>query len=86
MSVNSGPYFASPSNLALNLDATNSRSNVGIGTTNTLIISAGNNASPTGLYNWYANQNISCVRMYNSVLTANQIAQNFNALRSRFGI
>lgn len=65
---------------------TTAPSNVGIGTTNTLRISAGNNASPTGSYNWYANQNISCVRMYNSVLTANQIAQNFNALRSRFGI
>jgi len=40
----------------------------------------------TSTYNWDSVCNISNIKMYNIVLTAAQIAQNFNAHRGRYGI
>ena len=34
---------------------------------------------------YYWDGNISCVRMYNRALTASEITQNYNSLKSRFG-
>lgn len=63
--------------------------------TQTLALSAACNTTSSTVYigsvnpsinSWYFDGNISQVLMYNSVLTASQISQNFNALRGRYGI
>jgi hypothetical protein len=38
------------------------------------------------LYSWHADANVSAARMYNRALTEAEVQQNFNALRTRFGI
>lgn len=44
-------------------------------------------ANPSGEgYSWHANCNVAAARMYNRALTAQEIQQNFNALRGRYGI
>ena len=55
------------------------------GVTNRLALGSAfdNNA---GSFNYYAKCNIGCLKMYNDALTADEITQNFNALRGRFGI
>jgi hypothetical protein len=37
-------------------------------------------------FNYYAKNNVGCLKMYNATLSADEISQNFNALRSRFSI
>lgn len=37
-------------------------------------------------YSYYAKNNIGCAKMYNTALTEDEIRQNFNALRGRFGL
>jgi hypothetical protein len=39
-----------------------------------------------GNYGQYVTGNISSVQLYNRALSADEIQQNFNALRGRFGI
>jgi hypothetical protein len=39
-----------------------------------------------GSFNYYAKNNVGCLKMYNTTLTADEISQNFNALRGRYGI
>ena len=43
-------------------------------------------ANPSGLYSWHSNVNIASLKMYNKALTDNEISQNYNALRNRFGL
>ena len=43
-------------------------------------------SGPSGTYSYLADCNISNVKMYNKALTANEIQQNFNALRGRYDI
>jgi hypothetical protein len=40
----------------------------------------------TGAFYYYAKNNIGCLKMYNATLSADEISQNFNALRGRYGI
>jgi len=40
----------------------------------------------TGAFYYYSENNVGCVKMYNAALSADEISQNFNALRGRFGI
>jgi hypothetical protein len=55
----------------------------GTASSNTLRLAA---ANPSGLYSWHSNVNIASLKMYNKALTDNEISQNFNALRNRFGL
>ena len=43
------------------------------------------NGSDGGFYR-YSKNNIGCLKMYNTALSADEIRQNFNALRGRYGI
>ena len=55
----------------------------GTASSNTLRLAA---ANPSGLYSWHSNVNIASLKMYNKALTDNEISQNFNALKHRFGL
>jgi hypothetical protein len=55
----------------------------GTPTSNTLRLAT---ANYNGSFSWHANVNIASLRMYNKALTDNEILQNFNATRGRFGI
>ena len=39
-----------------------------------------------GAFYYYGKNNVGCLKMYNSALSADEVRQNFNALRGRFGI
>lgn len=39
-----------------------------------------------GAFYYYGKNDIGCLKMYNAALSADEISQNFNALRGRFGI
>lgn len=53
--------------------------------TNALRLGAAGDGN-TGAFYYYGKNNVGCVKMYNTALTADEISQNFNALRGRFGI
>ena len=55
------------------------------GVTNRLSIGSSYDGS-TGSFYYYAKCNVGCVKMYNTTLSDSEITQNFNAIRSRFGI
>ncbi len=40
----------------------------------------------TGAFYYYAKNNVGCLKMYNTALSADEIRQNFNSLRGRYGI
>jgi hypothetical protein len=60
----------------------------------TMTITTNTNASWTpaslyvGGYSWdgYSNTRFAFVKIYNTALTADQVLQNYNALRGRFGL
>jgi hypothetical protein len=54
------------------------------GVTDNIKLGAGN--PTTGPYANYCKANVSTARMYNVCLTANEILQNYNAFRGRYGI
>lgn len=56
-----------------------------VGVSNDLRLGAAGDAN-TGSFYYYAKNNVGCLKMYNSALSADEISQNFNALRGRFGI
>jgi len=56
-----------------------------VGTSNSLRLGGAGDGN-TGAFYYYAKNNISCLKMYNAALSADEISQNFNALRGRFGI
>ena len=59
----------------------------GIGTGNNLCFGKTQNvAAGTSSYVWYSKNSIANMKMYNRALTAAEVAQNFNALRGRYGI
>lgn len=64
----------------------NSDSQTGSITTNANGMSIGVYGGFNGSRGYYYNGNIACVRVYNRVLTAAEVRQNFNALRGRFGV
>jgi hypothetical protein len=39
-----------------------------------------------GAFYYYAKNDVGCLKMYNATLSADEISQNFNATRSRYGI
>jgi hypothetical protein len=47
---------------------------------------AGNYVAGAGSYDYFAKNTIGAMHMYNRALTANEIVDNFNALRGRYGI
>jgi hypothetical protein len=49
-------------------------------------MSIGTYGGQTGAHAYYYNGNIAVVSVYNRVLTATEVKQNYNALRYRFGI
>jgi hypothetical protein len=86
--VRSGIVFTPYINGAqLGTGSTNSPSAIGIGTNNTLAIGASQVlAAGAGSFVYYGKNTVANMKMYNRALTANEITQNFNALRGRFGI
>ena len=55
----------------------------GIPTNNTIRIAVANYG---GDYSWHSNINFGSLKMYKRALTAQEVQQNFNATRSRYGI
>lgn len=55
------------------------------GVSNNLRLGAADDGN-TGAYYYYAKNNIGCLKMYNVTLTDNEIKQNYNALKGRFGL
>lgn len=56
-------------------------------TSNVLYIGATQtNAAGAGDFCWYSKYTFGAMKMYNRALSATEVAQNFNALRGRFGI
>ena len=55
----------------------------GIPSSNDIRIAA---ANYNGSFAWHANINFASLKMYKKALTSAEVAQNFNALRGRFGI
>jgi len=55
----------------------------GTPTSNTLRLAT---ANYNGSFSWHSNVNIASLKMYNKALTDNEIQQNYNALKHRFGL
>jgi hypothetical protein len=55
----------------------------GTPTSNTLRLAT---ANYNGGFSWHSNVNIASLKMYNKALTDNEIQQNYNALKHRFGL
>lgn len=84
---NGGIFIPYINGVQLGTSTSVSASSTGVLTSNNLCIGKSQNlAAGTGNYLYYANNTISNYKLYNTALTANQIRQNFNALRGRFGI
>lgn len=71
----------------LGTGSTTVTSATGIGTGNNLRFGRTQNvAAGSSSYLWYSKNSISNMKMYNRALSAAEVAQNFQALRGRFGI
>ena len=71
----------------LGTGSTSVTSATGIGTTNNLWIGkVTNQAAGAGDYVYYSFSTVANMKMYNRALAPSEIAQNFQALRGRFGI
>jgi hypothetical protein len=55
------------------------------GVTNSLRLGAAGDGN-TGAFYYYAKNDVGCLKMYNATLSADEISQNFNATRGRYGI
>ena len=55
----------------------------GTPTSNTLRLAT---ANYNGSFSWHSDVNIAALKMYNKALTDNEIIQNYNALKHRFGL
>ena len=55
----------------------------GTPTSNTLRLAT---ANYNGSFSWHSDVNIAALKMYNKALTDNEITQNYNALKHRFGL
>lgn len=60
--------------------------NVPSSTSNTSMVNSGIGAYSTGNWNNFLNGSIGSSRLYTKSLSASEIQQNFNALKSRFGL
>lgn len=56
-----------------------------VGVTNRLAIGSAYDGN-LGSFYYYGKNDVGCLKMYNAALSADEISQNFNALRGRFGI
>jgi hypothetical protein len=56
-----------------------------VGVSNTLALGSAYDGN-TGAFYYYAKNNVGCLKMYNATLSADEISQNFNALRGRYVI
>jgi len=81
-----GTYTSGARRLYINGTLVNSDAQSGTIATNSGGMSIGVYGGYSGGRGYYYNGNLSICRVYNRVLTASEIQQNFNALRSRFGI
>jgi hypothetical protein len=78
-----GTYDGSIHAMYLNAQLAVSNSAVSsLDTTGTLLYNFGRNTSAVN----YANVNIAVIRLYNRALSSTEITQNYNALKSRFGL
>jgi hypothetical protein len=55
------------------------------GVSNALRLGAAGDGN-TGAFYFYAKNNMGCLKMYNTALSAEEIKQNYNALKGRFGL
>jgi len=55
------------------------------GVTNRLALGSAYDGN-TGAFYYYAKNDVGCLKMYNATLSADEISQNFNATRGRYGI
>ncbi len=81
-----GTYTSGSRILYINGVQVNSDAQVGTIGTNSSGMSIGCYGGNSGSYSYFYNGSISIVRVYNVVLTAAQVLQNFNANRGRYGI
>ena len=71
----------------LGTGSTTVTSATGIGTSNNLWLGkTANVAAGAGAFVYYSRNSVANMKMYNRVLSASEVAQNFQALRGRFGI
>jgi hypothetical protein len=81
-----GTFSSGSRKLYINGVLVNSDSQTGVIDTNAGGVSIGAYGGYSGSKSYYYNGNIGIVKVYNRVLTALEIQQNFNALRGRYGI
>jgi hypothetical protein len=81
-----GTYISGSRKLYINGVLVNSDSQTGLINTDANGMSIGVYGGYSGARGYYYNGNLAICRVYNRVLTASEIQQNFNALRGRFGI
>jgi len=81
-----GTYTSGSRKLYINGVQVNSDTQSGTISTNSGGMSIGAFGGYSGSRSYYYNGNLAVCRVYNKVLTASEIQQNYNALRSRFGI
>lgn len=81
-----GTYTSGDRRLYINGSLVNSDTQTGTISTNGGGMSVGVYGGFNGSRGYYYNGNISLVKVYNRVLSADEVLQNFNALRGRYGI
>jgi hypothetical protein len=81
-----GTYISGTRILYVNGSSVNSDSATGTVATNGGGMSVGAYGGFNGARNYYYNGGVSVVRVYNRALSANEISQNYNAQRGRFGV
>ena len=81
-----GTYTSGSRKLYINGILVNSDTQSGTIVTNTGGMSIGAYGGYSGSRGYYYNGNLAICRVYNKELSADEIGQNFNATRSRFGI
>jgi hypothetical protein len=79
-------YTSGDRRLYINGTQVNSNTTTGVLGVNTAGMSVGAYGGATGGHAYYYTGNIAIVRVYNRVLTAAEVYQNFTAHRGRFGI
>ena len=81
-----GTYTSGSRIVYLNGVAKNSDTRTGTINVNTGGMSIGTYGGYSGSHSYYYNGNIAIVKVYNKALSADEILQNYNALKGRFGL
>jgi hypothetical protein len=81
-----GTYTSGSRRLYINGVLVNSDTQTGTIATNSGGMSIGVYGGFSGSRGYYYNGNLSSCKVYNRALTASEVSQNFNALRSRYGL